>query len=94
MLFHATHTHSYQTCHAHDEARKAKIMEAVKLTEESGLKIHSIHVDPPGHVGFFLLEADTMEQIVQFFDPMLELGDTDIRPVMSMQAALDALKQE
>ena len=94
MLFHATHTHSYQTCHAHDEARKEKIMEAVKSTEESGLKIHSIHVDPPGHVGFFLLEADTMEQIVQFFDPMLELGDTDIRPVMSMQAALDALKQE
>ena len=94
MLFHATHTHSYQTCHAHDEARKAKIMEAVKSADESGLKIHSIHVDPPGHVGFFLLEADTMEQIVQFFDPMLELGDTDIRPVMSMQAALDALKQE
>ena len=94
MLFHATHTHSYQTCHAHDEARKAKKMEAVKSTEESGLKIHSIHVDPPGHVGFFLLEADTMEQIVQFFDPMLELGDTDIRPVMSMQAALDALKQD
>ena len=94
MLFHATHTHSYQTCHAHDEARKAKIMEAVKSADESGLKIHSIHVDPPGHVGFFLLEADTMEQIVQFFDPMLELGDTDIRPVMSMEAALDALKQD
>jgi hypothetical protein len=33
-----------------------------------------------------------MEQVVQFFDPMLELGDTDIHPVMSMQAALDALK--
>ena len=94
MLFHATHTHSYQTCHAHDEARKAKIMEAVKSTEESGLKIHSIHVDPPGHVGFFLLEADTMELIVQFFDPMLELSYTDIRPLMSMQAALDALKQD
>ena len=94
MLFHATHTHSYQTCHAHDEARKAKIMEAVKSADESGLKIHSIHVDPPRHVGYFLLEADTMEQIVQFFDPMLELGDTDIRPVMSMEAALDALKQD
>jgi len=33
-----------------------------------------------------------MEQIVQFFDPLLELGNTDISPVMSMQAALDALK--
>ena len=93
MLFHATHKHSYQTCHAHDEERKAKIMQAVQASDEIGIKIHGIYVDPPGHVGYFVLEADTMEQVVQFFDPMLELGDTDIHPVMSMQAALDALKQ-
>ena len=30
MLFHATHRHSYQTCHAHDEERKAKVVEAVR----------------------------------------------------------------
>ena len=92
MLFHATHTHSYQTCHAHDENRKAKVVEAVQASEEIGIKIHGIYVDPPGHSAYFVLEADTMEQVVQFFDPMLELGDTDIHPVMSMQAALDALK--
>jgi hypothetical protein len=34
-----------------------------------------------------------MDQIVQFFDPMLELGDADIHPVMSMQAALDAISK-
>jgi len=34
-----------------------------------------------------------MEQIVQFYDPILELGDTDIHPVMSMQAALDSLSK-
>ena len=92
MLFHATHTHSYQTCHAHDENRKAKVVEAVQASEENGIKIHGIYVDPPGHSAYFVLEADTMEQVVQFFDPMFELGDTDIHPVMSMQAALDALK--
>ena len=92
MLFHATQTHSYQTCHAHDEDRKAKVVEAVQVSEEIGIKIHGIYVDPPGHSAYFVLEADTMEQVVQFFDPMLELGDTDIHPVMSMQAALDALK--
>jgi len=92
MLFHATHVHSYQTCHAHDEKRKAKVMEAVQSAGEIGINIIGIFVDPPGHVGYFVLEAESMEQIVQFFDPMLELGDTDIHPVMSMQAALDALK--
>ena len=92
MLFHATHTHSYQTCHAHDEDRKAKVVEAVQASEEIGIKIHGIYVDPPGHSAYFVLEADTMEQVVQFFDPLLELCNTDIHPVMSMQAALDALK--
>ena len=94
MLFHATHTHSYQTCHAHDEERKAKVTEAVESSGEIGIKIHGIYVDPPAHVGYFILEAETMEQIVQFFDPLLELGDTDIHPVMSMEAALDTLKKD
>jgi len=40
------------------------------------------------------LEAETMEQVVQFFDPLLELGDTDIHPVMSMEAALETLKKD
>jgi hypothetical protein len=92
MLFHATHTHSYQTCHAHDEDRKAKVMEAIQSATDIGINIIGIFVDPPGHVAYFVLEAESMEQIVQFFEPLLELGNTDISPVMSMQAALDTLK--
>ena len=94
MLFHATHTHSYQTCHAHDEERKAKVTEAVESSGEIGIKIHGIYIDPPAHVGYFILESETMEQVVQFFDPLLELGDTDIHPVMSMEAALETLKKD
>ena len=30
MLFHATHAHSYQTFHAHDENKKAKMMTAIQ----------------------------------------------------------------
>ena len=45
MLFHATHTHSYQTCHAHDEKRKAKVMEAVQSAGEIGINIIGIFVD-------------------------------------------------
>ena len=84
MLFHATH--------AHDENKKAKMMTAIQAAGEIGINVHGIYVDPPGHVFYLILEADSMEQIVRFFDPILELGDTDIHPVMSMQAALDALK--
>jgi len=93
MLFHATITHSYQTCHSHDEEKKAKMMQAIQNAGEIGLNVHSVYVDPPGHAFYMVLEADTMDQIVQFFDPMLELGDADIHPVMSMQAALDAISK-
>jgi len=91
MLFHATHKHSYQTCHAHDDEKKSKVMESLKSAEEIGVKVHGVYVDPPGHIAYYNLEADTMEQVVQFFDPLLELGDTDIKPVMDLQAALAVL---
>ncbi len=67
-------------------------MEAIQSVTDIGINIIGIFVDPPGHVAYFVLEAESMEQIVQFFEPLLELGNTDISPVMSMQAALDALK--
>ena len=94
MLFHATHKHSYQTCHAHDDKRKAKMMESIQSADGLGIKVHGVYVDPPGHVFFFILEADEMEQIVKFFDPIFELGDANIRPVMSMQDALAAIAKE
>ena len=30
MLFYATHTHSYQTCHVHDDQKKEKMLEALE----------------------------------------------------------------
>lgn len=93
MLFHATHTHSYQTCHAHDDQRKGKMTEALQAVDEIGINIISILVDPPGHKFYFIIEADSMEQIVRFFDPMLELGDADIHPVMEFKKALNTLNK-
>ena len=55
MLFHATHKHSYQTCHAHDDKRKAKMMESIQSADGLGIKVHGVYVDPPGHVFFFIL---------------------------------------
>ena len=94
MLFHVTHTHSYQTCHGHDEAKKAKMAQALNSADEIGIKIMGMYGDPPGHKFYFVMEAENMEQIVRFFDPMLELGDADIHPVMDFQAALAVLKND
>lgn len=37
-------------------------------------------------------KANSTEQIVQFFDPMIELSNVDIHPVLSLQEALEQLK--
>ena len=94
MLFHVTHTHSYQTCHGHDEPKKAKMSQALNSADEIGIKIIGVYIDPPGHKFYFVMEAETMEQIVRLFDPILELGDADIHPVMDFQAALAVLKKD
>lgn len=37
-------------------------------------------------------KANSTEQIIQFFDPMIELSNVDIHPVLSLQEALEQLK--
>ena len=68
--------------------------QALNSADEIGVKIMGMYVDPPGHKFYFIMEAENMEQIVRFFDPMLELGDADIHPVMDFQAALAVLKKD
>ncbi len=51
-----------------------------------------VTVDGPGHAFFMLLEADSYEAIMNFFEPLLEIGDADIRPVMDFAAVLDLSK--
>ena len=94
MLFHATQSHDYSTCHAHDEERKALMMKSMQSADSIGIKIVGAYADPPGHTLYCVLEADSMEQIVQFFDTMIELGNVDIHPVLSLQDALDQLKKD
>ena len=36
-----------------------------------------------------LLETDSYEAIMNFFEPLLETGDADIRPVMDVMAAMN-----
>ncbi len=88
MLFHVTHTHAYTTCMAHDEKRKAIFSQTISNAEESGVKIHGVYADPPGHQIFLVVETDTMEQLVKFLDPVIDFGDYDVRPVLNFSAAM------
>ena len=89
MLFHVTHTHGYETCMAHDEDAKVKFSETI--SKKSEVKVHGVYADPPGHQIFMILEADTMEQLVKFLNPIIDFGDYNIRPILNFNTAIESL---
>ncbi len=91
MLFHITHTHGYETCMAHNQENKTKFSQAISRAKELEIKVHGVYADPPGHQIFMVLEADTMEQLVKFLNPIIDFGDYDIRPVLNFSTAMETL---
>ena len=91
MLFHVTHTHGYETCMAHDEKSKEKFAQTMSNAENCNVTVHGVYADPPGHQIFIVVESETMEQLVKFLDPVIDLGDYDIRPVLNFEAAIKTL---
>ena len=94
MLFHATHRHTHETCSAHNPENMALFAKAVASADELGVKIIGAYTDAPGHAVYMIIEADTALQIAQFFDPILELGDTEIRPVADAIALMQQLQKQ
>lgn len=94
MLFHATHRHTHQSCSAHKPENMALFGKAVASASELGVKIIGSYTDAPGHAVYMILEADTVMQLFQLFDPILELGDTEIRPVVDALALMKHIQNQ
>lgn len=94
MLFHATHRHTHETCSAHKPENMALFVKAIASADELGVKIIGAYTDAPGHAVYTIIEADTALQIAQFFDPILELGNTEIRPVADAMELMQHLQEE
>jgi hypothetical protein len=73
---------------AHDGKAKANFSQTLSNAEESGVKVHGVYADPPGHQIFMVVETDTMEQLVKFLDPIIDLGDYEVRPVLNFSTAI------
>lgn len=87
MLFHITHVHSGHSCPFHDPDVVGKTFaKVVADTEESGLKLLGGYADAPGHAMYFVVDADDARQIQTFLDPIIDMGDADIRPVTDFAA--------
>ncbi len=50
--------------------------------EHHGVKVHAQYSNRLEHVLFIVCEADTFEQLDAAFDPILEMGNFEVTPVM------------
>ena len=82
MTVHATWIYSYEACKTHDAEGQKLIKKAFASAAEKGVTVHPVYSNRPEHKNFMVLEADTFEQIDDFFDPLLEMGHADIFPVI------------
>ena len=82
MTVHATWFYSYEACKTHDTEGQRLIKKAFASASEKGVTVHSVYSNRPEHKMFMVLEADTFEQIDDFFDPLLEMGHADISSVI------------
>ena len=94
MLFHATHRHTHETCSAHKPENRALFAKAIASANDIGVKIIGSYIDGPGHTLYLIIEADTTLQIAQFFDPILDLGDAEIKPVADAMALFDQMQNQ
>ena len=94
MIFHATHRHTHETCSAHKPENLALFAKAVATANDIGVKIIGSYTDAPGHTFYLIIEADTALQIAQFFDPILDLGDTEVRPVADAMELFDQMQKQ
>jgi len=82
MLFHVTHTHTWESCPYNDpEKARSTFGAALGGIAESGAKLVGAWVDAPAHKVFLVIDADTVEQVEVAMAPIIDIGCAETRPV-------------
>ena len=82
VTVHTAWFYNYEACKTHDAEGQRLIKKAFASVSEKGVTVHSVYSNRPEHTTFMVLEADTFEQIDDFFDPLLEMDHADIFPAI------------
>jgi len=91
MLFHVTHTHTWEACPYHDaEKARATFGQALAGMGETGVKLVGAWVDAPAHKVFLVIDADTADQVETALAPIIDIGWAETRPVSD---AADVIKR-
>lgn len=95
VLFHVTHTHTWESCPYHDPDRArdtfGKTMAGIA---DSEVELVGAFVDAPAHTTFLLLDADSAVQIEEVLAPVIDIGWAETRPVVDFADILSRVTEQ
>lgn len=98
VRFIATLEHTPDNCwtrEEHAETARDWIGSMGERAGEHDVELHGSYVTPNEHALYFIMEADTFENVTSFLDsPFLEDHDGHVAPVMTVGRAEETLLQD
>ena len=80
MLFHATLTHTPESCPG-SHGSGPKVRDWPARAKEVGVELIAAGTCAPAHTIFFFVETDDMSKLNELFRPIMGLSKADIIPV-------------
>lgn len=94
MLFHVTHTHSWEACPYHDPDRARETFgKALAGIAGSDVELVGAWVDAPAHTTFLVLDAESAVQIEEALAPVIDIGWAQTRPIVSFADVLSRVTE-
>jgi hypothetical protein len=93
MLIHMKHVHTWNNCPAHNPEKIALLKKVLDTAGDKEVRVLSATVDAPAHTFFFLIEADGMESVTRWWEPLLEWGQGEVDPVTELKVTSEMMEK-
>lgn len=91
MNFIVTHTHTPEQCPS-GNPEMLKVLQEVspstEFAEKCGVKVLSSWIAVPEHIMYFVVEADSYNSVVKYFQPIMLIGTARVTPVLDYAEAV------
>jgi len=91
MNFLVTHNHTADQCPSGNPEMMRVLREVCPTTEfaeKCGVKVLSSWIAVPEHTMYFVLDADSYDSVVKYFEPIMRIGTARVTPVLEYAKAV------
>ncbi len=91
MNFIVTHAHTPEQCPSGNPEMMRVLKEVCPTTEfaeKCGVKVLSSWIAVPEHTMYFVLDADSYDSVVRYFEPIMRIGTAVVTPVLEYAKAV------